>query len=154
MEKYGLEISHDYLTYADMEREPRKIKEAMNKIESRLDDLGPINLNALNDYRDAEERYKFLTDQRNDLEGSIDDINSFIHETDEATVRMFEETFNSVKDKFVEVFHILFGNGEAELKLTDPDNMLISGVEIYIQPRAKDYSTWDFYQAEKKLLLQ
>ena len=137
MEKYGLEISHDYLTYADMEREPRKIKEAMNKIESRLDDLGPINLNALNDYRDAEERYKFLTDQRNDLEGSIDDINSFIHETDEATVRMFEETFNSVKDKFVEVFHILFGNGEAELKLTDPDNMLISGVEIYIQPPGK-----------------
>ncbi len=137
MEKYGLEISHDYLTYADMEREPRKIKEAMNKIESRLDDLGPINLNALNDYRDAEERYKFLTDQRNDLEGSIDDINSFIHETDEATVRMFEETFDSVKDKFVEVFHILFGNGEAELKLTDPDNMLISGVEIYIQPPGK-----------------
>ncbi|MDE7033795.1 MAG: carbamoyl-phosphate synthase large subunit, partial [Mucispirillum sp.] len=120
MEKYGIEISHDYLTYADREREPRKIKEEINRIESRLDDLGPINLNALNDYRDAEERYKFLTDQRSDLEGSIDDINSFINETDEATIRMFEETFNSVKDKFVEVFHILFGNGEAELKLTDP----------------------------------
>ena len=137
MEKYGIEISHDYLTYADREREPRKIKEEMNRIESRLDGLGPINLNALNDYRDAEERHKFLTDQRSDLEGSIDDINSFINETDEATIRMFEETFNSVKDKFVEVFHILFGNGEAELKLTDPDNMLISGVEIYIQPPGK-----------------
>ncbi len=137
MEKYGIEISHDYLTYADRQREPRKIKEEMNRIESRLDDLGPINLNALNDYRDAEERYKFLTDQRSDLEGSIDDINLFISETDEATIRMFEETFNSVKDKFVEVFHILFGNGEAELKLTDPDNMLISGVEIYIQPPGK-----------------
>ncbi len=137
IEKYGVEIAHEYRTYADKEREPRKIKEEMNKIESRLDDLGPINLNALNDYRDAEERYKFLTDQRNDLEGSIDDINSFINETDEATVRMFKETFDSVKDKFVEVFHILFGNGEAELKLTDPDNMLISGVEIYIQPPGK-----------------
>lgn len=137
MEKYGKEITHEYLSYADKEREPRKIKEEMNKIESRLDDLGPINLNALNDYSEAEERYKFLTDQRSDLEGSIDDINAFINETDEATVRMFEETFNSVKEKFVEVFHILFGNGEAELKLTDPDNMLISGVEIYIQPPGK-----------------
>ncbi|MDY5051169.1 MAG: AAA family ATPase [Candidatus Mucispirillum faecigallinarum] len=137
MEKYGKEITHEYLSYADKEREPRKIKEEMNRIESRLDDLGPINLNALNDYNEAEERYKFLTDQRSDLEGSIDDINAFINETDEATVRMFEETFNSVKDKFVEVFHILFGNGEAELKLTDPDNMLISGVEIYIQPPGK-----------------
>lgn len=137
MEKYGKEITHEYLSYADTEREPRKIKEEMNRIESRLDDLGPINLNALNDYNEAEERYKFLTDQRSDLEGSIDDINAFINETDEATVRMFEETFNSVKDKFVEVFHILFGNGEAELKLTDPDNMLISGVEIYIQPPGK-----------------
>ena len=137
MEKYGKEITHEYLSYADKDREPRKIKEEMNRIESRLDDLGPINLNALNDYNEAEERYKFLTDQRSDLEGSIDDINAFINETDEATVRMFEETFNSVKEKFVEVFHILFGNGEAELKLTDPDNMLISGVEIYIQPPGK-----------------
>lgn len=137
MEKYGKEITHEYLSYADKDREPRKIKEEMNRIENRLDDLGPINLNALNDYNEAEERYKFLTDQRSDLEGSIDDINAFINETDEATVRMFEETFNSVKEKFVEVFHILFGNGEAELKLTDPDNMLISGVEIYIQPPGK-----------------
>lgn len=137
MEKYGKEITHEYLSYADKDREPRKIKEEMNRIESRLDDLGSINLNALNDYNEAEERYKFLTDQRSDLEGSIDDINAFINETDEATVRMFEETFNSVKEKFVEVFHILFGNGEAELKLTDPDNMLISGVEIYIQPPGK-----------------
>lgn len=137
MEKYGKEITHEYLSYADKDREPRKIKEEMNRIESRLDDLGPINLNALNDYNEAEERYKFLTDQRSDLEGSIDDINAFINETDGATVRMFEETFNSVKEKFVEVFHILFGNGEAELKLTDPDNMLISGVEIYIQPPGK-----------------
>ena len=137
MEKYGKEITHEYLSYTDKDREPRKIKEEMNRIESRLDDLGPINLNALNDYNEAEERYKFLTDQRSDLEGSIDDINAFINETDEATVRMFEETFNSVKEKFVEVFHILFGNGEAELKLTDPDNMLISGVEIYIQPPGK-----------------
>ena len=137
MDKYGIDISQDYLSYADKQREPRRIKEEMNKIEGRLDELGPINLNAINDYKEAEERYKFLTDQRSDLEGSIDDINSFISETDEATVRMFEETFNSVKDKFVEVFHILFGNGEAELKLTEPDNMLTSGVEIYIQPPGK-----------------
>ena len=137
MDKYGIDISQDYLSHAEKEKEPRRIKEEMNRIENKLDELGPINLNAMNDYKEAEERYKFLTDQRSDLEGSIDDINSFINETDEATVRMFEETFNSVKDKFVEVFHILFGNGEAELKLTDPDNMLTSGVEIYIQPPGK-----------------
>ena len=137
MEKYGTDIKAEYLTYAEKEREPRRIKEEMNKIEVKLDELGPINLNALNDYKESEERHKFLTDQRNDLEGSIDDINSFINETDEATVRMFQETYDSVKEKFVEVFHILFGNGEAELKLTDPDNMLTSGVEIYIQPPGK-----------------
>ena len=137
MDKYGIDISADYLSHAEKDKDPRRIKEEMNRIENKLDELGPINLNAMNDYKEAEERYKFLTDQRSDLEGSIDDINSFINETDEATVRMFEETFNSVKGKFVEVFHILFGNGEAELKLTDPDNMLTSGVEIYIQPPGK-----------------
>lgn len=137
LDKYGNEIAHEYLVYSDKEREPKKIKEEMNKIENSLNDLGPINLNAFNDYKDAEDRYKFLTDQRTDLEGSIEDINSFINDTDEATMRMFQETYNSVKDKFVEVFHILFGNGEAELRLTEPDNLLISGVEIYIQPPGK-----------------
>lgn len=136
-EKYNSELTHEYLTYADKEKEPRRLKEEMNRVERQLDDLGPINLNAVNDYREAEERYSFLTEQRSDLEESIDDINKFIYETDSATVRMFEETYNSVKDKFVEVFHILFGGGEAELRLSDPENLLTSGVEIYIQPPGK-----------------
>ncbi len=137
MEKYGKDISQEYLTYAEKEKEPKKIKEEMNNITSNLEELGPINLNAYNDFQEAEERYTFLANQKKDLEGSIEDIKAFIDETDEATVKIFQETFNSVKEKFVEVFHILFGNGEAELKLTEPDNLLISGVEIYIQPPGK-----------------
>lgn len=137
IEKYGTEIAHEYMTYADTQTEPNKIKEEMNKIEINIEELGPVNLNALNDYKEAEERYRFLTGQRADLEGSIADINSFIYETNEATARLFSETFDAVKEKFIEVFHILFGNGEADLKLTDPDNILTSGVEIYIQPPGK-----------------
>ena len=78
-----------------------------------------------------------LTCKRADLETSIADITSFINETDATTAYMFKTTFGAVREKFIEVFHILFGNGEAELKLTEPDNLLSSGVEIYIQPPGK-----------------
>ncbi len=136
-EKFGSDINFDYERHAEDNFQPKKVKEEINRIEAQLEELGPINLNALNDYNEAEERYAFLSGQRTDLEGSVADITSFINETDEATVRMFEATFGSVKEKFVEVFHILFGNGEAELRLTEPDNLLSSGVEIYIQPPGK-----------------
>ena len=136
-EKFATDVSLDYKTMTEQGFQPKKAKDEIYSIEKRLDELGPINLNAENDYSEIEERYTFLAGQRKDLEESVNDIVSFITETDEATAALFGATFNSVRDKFIEVFHILFGNGEADLRLTEPDNMLISGVEIYIQPPGK-----------------
>lgn len=137
LEKFGEDITLVYKEFADPSFQPKKTKEEIASIETEIDTLGPINLNAVNDYEEAKSRYDFLTGQRSDLEGSVADINSFINDTDETTVKMFKETFESVKDKFIEVFHILFGNGEAELRLTDGENLLSTGVEIYIQPPGK-----------------
>lgn len=136
-EKFGEDIKDVYQSFAETNFQPKKVREEITVIEEEIDKLGPMNLNAMNDYEEAKSRYDFLNTQRSDLEGSVADINGFINDTDETTVKMFQETYASVKDKFIEVFHILFGNGEAELKLTDPENMLTTGVEIYIQPPGK-----------------
>ena len=136
-EKYGDSIQDHYKTYADTTREPKKIREEINKLEVKIEELGAINLNALNDFNEIQERFTFLSNQKNDLELSASEIQSFIDDTDKVTAEIFEETFNSVKEKFVEVFNILFGQGEAELKLIDPSDILNSGVEIYIQPPGK-----------------
>lgn len=136
-EKFGTDINLEYKKHAADNFQPKKIKDEINAIEAMLNELGAINLNAINDYNEAEERFNFLVNQRADLETSIADITSFINETDATTAYMFKTTFGAVREKFIEVFHILFGNGEAELKLTEPDNLLSSGVEIYIQPPGK-----------------
>lgn len=137
MEKFAEDIKDVYQSFAETNFQPKKVREEITAIEEEIDKLGPMNLNAVNDYEEAKARYDFLNTQRSDLEGSVADINGFISDTDETTVKMFQETYSSVKEKFIEVFHILFGNGEAELKLTDPENMLTTGVEIYIQPPGK-----------------
>ncbi len=136
-EKFGDHLASCYQEYVDADFKPNKMREEIARIDGELDGLGAINLNALNDYQEAEDRYNFLTGQRTDLEGSITDIMAFIYDTDQTTVKMFHETYNSVKDKFIEVFKILFGDGEAELRLSDPDDILNTGVEIYIQPPGK-----------------
>lgn len=136
-EKFGENIAEVYTLYAEENFQPKKAKEEISSIETEIEGLGPLNLNAENDYEESRNRYEFLTKQRTDLEGSVADINGFINDTDETTVKMFQETFESVRNKFVEVFHILFGGGEAELRLTEPDNPLSTGVEIYIQPPGK-----------------
>lgn len=136
-EKYGEPIQDNYLNYADKERDPRRIREDINRVESKIEELGAINLNALNDYNEIQERYGFLSSQKDDLEKSASEIMSFIDDTDRVTAEIFQETFNSVKEKFIEVFNILFGQGEAELRLIDPNDILNTGVEIFIQPPGK-----------------
>ncbi len=151
-EKFNIDISTHYEDYKDDGFQPKKAKDEISSIDKRLEELGPINLNAINDYNEAEERYNFLSGQRKDLEESISDILVFINETNDATSKMFATTFKSVQEKFKEVFHILFGKGEASLSLTEPENMLMTGVEIYIQPPGKKLQNMSLLSGGEKAL--
>jgi len=153
LEKFAADINDEYNNYLSDSFEPNKAKVEITRLESELEKLGPINLNAANDFNESDERYKFLTSQRDDLESSISDINIFINETDGATTDIFEKTFLSVREKFTYVFNILFGNGESELRLTDPDNILTSGIEIFIQPPGKKLQHMGLLSGGEKALV-
>jgi chromosome segregation protein len=103
----------------------------------RIEGLGPVNAMAEEEYTEAQERRDFLTEQKDDLERSASDLKKAIAEMDRESRRRFRETFESVNSKFQEIFPRLFRGGHARLILTDPDDMLATGVDIEVSPPGK-----------------
>ncbi|MFD2212882.1 chromosome segregation protein SMC [Metabacillus endolithicus] len=124
-EKYSLEIEVD---------EARK---RVKLIKLAIDELGTVNLGAIDEYERVSERFTFLTEQRDDLLEAKDTLYQVIDEMDIEMKRRFEQTFNAIRSHFESVFQALFGGGRAELKLTDPNDLLNTGVDIVAQPPGK-----------------
>lgn len=106
-------------------------------IKKSIDELGTVNLGAIEEYERVAERYEFLLEQKNDLQNAKDNLFQVIDEMDEEMKKRFEETFQAISSHFESVFQSLFGGGRAELKLTDPNDLLHTGVEIVAQPPGK-----------------
>lgn len=102
-----------------------------------IDELGPINLSSIQEYEQVNERHSFLTEQREDLLSAKDTLHEVIKEMDEEMTMRFETTFYEIQKHFKVVFRELFGGGQADLVLTDPSNLLDTGVDIIAQPPGK-----------------
>ena len=101
-----------------------------------IDELGPVNLNAIEQFEELNERYTFLNEQRTDLREAKETLEQIIHEMDKEVEGRFKTTFHAVQDHFTTVFKQLFGGGQAELRLTE-DDYLSAGVDIIVQPPGK-----------------
>jgi chromosome segregation protein len=99
--------------------------------------LGNINLDAPREYAELRERYNFLTGQMADLEAAAADLREVILKLDQAMEESFTATFQQVAKEFQRYFKALFGGGEAQLLLTNPDNMIDTGVDIAARPPGK-----------------
>lgn len=125
---------HETVALVEDEEYTRKKVKLLKK---SIEELGPVNLSAIEEYERVFERHVFLTEQRNDLLTAQQTLQTAIQEMDEEMVTRFSETFFSVKEQFSYVFRELFGGGKADLVLTNPDNMLETGIEIIAQPPGK-----------------
>src|SRR5699024_11780716 len=96
-----------------------------------IEELGPVNLNAIEQFEEINERYTFLNDQRADLRAAKATLEQLIEEMDKEVKDRFKTTFHAVQSHFSEVFISLFGGGQAELRLTD-DDYFLSGVDIFV----------------------
>ena len=101
-----------------------------------IEELGHVNLNAIEQFEEINERYTFLNEQRTDLREAKTTLEQIITEMDQEVKDRFKETFHAVQGHFAEVFKTLFGGGQAELSLTD-DDYLSAGVDIIVQPPGK-----------------
>lgn len=122
-----------YPTAEDIEQASQEVR----LIKRSIDELGTVNLGAIDEYDRIAERYEFLTEQQTDLQEAKETLYSVIGEMDEEMRRRFETTFYQIKEEFSSVFEQLFGGGHAALVLTDPTNMLETGVDIKAQPPGK-----------------
>jgi chromosome segregation protein len=107
------------------------------EVRARIEALGPVNPQALEEYHEAQQRYEFLNAQRQDLLDSIRDTEKAIQELDTESRRRFKEAFESINTHFKEMFQTLFGGGQGEMRLTDEANLAESGIDIMASPPGK-----------------
>src|ERR1043166_2917745 len=104
---------------------------------SRLDAMGPVNMMALDEYKEAAERHGFMETQRKDLLESIENTQNTIKEIDQISRQKFEEAFNVINENFQRTFTKLFGGGQGFMRLTDEENSAESGIDIVASPPGK-----------------
>jgi chromosome segregation protein len=117
--------------------EPEKAKEFASQLRKKIDNLGRINMVAIDEFEEVKRRHEYLYIQRQDLSDAINQLKDAIDRIDRESKDRFTEAFHAVNAAFQETFPVLFGGGSAELRLTDPTNMLETGVEIVAQPPGK-----------------
>jgi chromosome segregation protein len=112
-------------------------EETCQALRQRIEQMGPVNMMALDEYRETAERHGFLETQRNDLMESIENTQETIKEIDQISRTKFDEAFARINENFTQVFARLFYGGHAFLRLTDAENQAESGLEIVASPPGK-----------------
>lgn len=123
--EYTLDIDSDIARESVM-----SLRKAMNR-------LGDVNIGSIKEYERVNERYTFLTSQKNDLDTSIADLLEIIKEMDEIMISRLTEAYEKISDEFERVFKKMFKGGSGKIKLTDPDNILETGIDIIAEPPGK-----------------
>jgi chromosome segregation protein len=114
------------------------IESELEERKAKLRKLGNVNLQAIDDLAEVEERLEFLTAQKNDLVHSKGQLARILRDIEDESTRLFNNTFGNVREHFQVMFRKLFGGGKADIVLTDPENVLESGIEITARPPGKE----------------
>jgi len=112
-------------------------EETCRTLKQRIEQMGPVNMMALDEYKETAQRHEFLETQRKDLVESIENTQDTIKEIDQITRTKFDEAFERINENFSVVFSRLFQGGQAFLRLTDAENQAESGLEIVASPPGK-----------------
>ena len=138
-EEYSLtfEAALDLCGQANTPEYRDQLQRAVKLNRMSLDDIGPVNMSSIEEYEDVKTRYDFLNNQQNDLLKARQDIEESMAALDETVKTRFSDTFNRIEEKFEKIFPLMFGGGHAKLVLTEPDDLLNTGIDIIAQPPGK-----------------
>lgn len=114
-----------------------EIKKKIKELKNSISNLGEVNTGSIREYEELQERINFLYEQEQDLIEARDSLKKVISEIEEKMGEKFHTTYSQVKNEFENIFQKLFSGGKARLKLTEPDELLKTGVEISAQPPGK-----------------
>ncbi len=135
-EQYGIYLSEASEIAKPVEDLPA-VQRRLNDTKQKIRNLGNVNVAAIEEYKEVSERYNFMKEQLDDVENSKRELERLIDELTDNMRRQFSESFNAINENFKQIFVELFGGGKAELTLTDPSDVLESGIEINVAPPGK-----------------
>ncbi len=119
------------------ESELPSFQEKIQAVKKKIQDLGPINNLAIEEYKDLKKRFEYYISQRDDIEKARQDILSVIEDINKTSVEMFLSTFMEIQKNFSDVFKRLFEGGDASVSFADPENVLETGIDIMVRPPGK-----------------
>jgi len=141
-EKIGIEIEN-----------PTAAKKDLTDIKNKIRSLGNVNVSAIEEYKEVSERYNFLSEQINDVEASRAQLNKLINQLTSQMQEIFTEGFQKISQNFSKTFSELFGGGTASLSLSDPENILESGIDINVKLPGKNVPSLDGLSGGEKALI-
>mgnify|MGYP002527749856 FL=1 len=112
-------------------------RDHVSNLKRELNKLGNVNLGSIEEYERISKRYEFLTSQKFDLESASMELKGIINEMDDIMVEKFAKSFESIKQEFSKIFKMMFKGGRGELALSDPDDLLNTGIDIVAIPPGK-----------------
>ena len=150
-ENYSLTYERAKMEYElDIDEETARL--TVNNLKAKIKSLGEVNTGSISEYERLNERYTFLSTQRDDLEKSVTSLLSVIEEMDELMKVRFVEVFEKISEEFKIVFKKLFKGGEGVLELTDPNDILNTGIEISALPPGKKLNSIALLSGGEKTL--
>lgn len=151
IQHYHHDLSHDK-TEDYEELDPAELRTDREKQEKRLENLGPINLAAINDYETQKKRLEFLNEQKKDLVDSKTNLQEAISQLNETAEKMFMKTFTIIQKNFDTIYKEIFDGGKGVLKLENPSDPLNSKIEIYSNPKGKKITNINLLSSGEKAL--
>ncbi len=150
LERYRVDLRDDALPAAEFDA--NSAQGWLEDLRQAIDGIGEVNLTAIEEYRELDERGRFLQEQQEDLRQSLEGLQTAIGKINRTTRKRFRETFDLVNDKFREIFPRLFRGGQGELRLTDESDLLETGIEIIVQPPGKKLQNVSLLSGGEKAL--
>jgi len=151
-DKYRMAVADLVPRFADSDCNEQETRDRQKELVGLIEGIGEVNLTAIEEYREHEERFEFLSGQKTDLEESLHGLQQAIQRINRTTRKRFLDTFNQVNERFQEVFPRLFCGGRAELKLTNEEDLLETGIDIIIQPPGKKLQNVNLLSGGEKAL--
>lgn len=151
-EDLQIELEQAYRDFQQQDVDWEQVREEISTLRGKIERLGNVNVDAIDQQQDLEERNTFLTNQVEDLNNSKSKLEQLITRINKESREKFEVTFEHIRDNFQQLFRKLFGGGKADILLENPEDILESGIEIVARPPGKETRTISLLSGGEKTM--
>ncbi|MET0384695.1 MAG: chromosome segregation protein SMC, partial [Polyangiales bacterium] len=151
-QKHRLDVRLQLIDYHDRALPDENMRARIDELTSVVERMGEINLTAIEEYEERSQRHEYLVAQKEDLDKALSQLDQAIRQMNRESRKLFRDTFDEVNTRFQQMFPRMFGGGRAELRLTDSENLLETGIDIIAMPPGKKLTSIELMSGGEKAL--